>query len=190
MPKFTATCRHRYRARSKSKHNRDGTFPSACEGFDPSVIAAVEPAPVHRRVPYTFADVPLNAGRLVVSQVASTARQEHQRRSQERGFDDGEHARDPLFIGSRWLPLQQVRRCGRRHPPCPQKMDTTILRRQAVAIVFGPAMLLCGDATQQVLLPKSRLRRRLRSIHRQRAKIQSRRSCLEAKLRSPSSISR
>ena len=45
------------------------------------------------------------------------------------------------------------------------------LRRQAVAIVFGPAMLLCGDATQQVLLPKSRLRRRLRSIHRQRLQM-------------------
>ena len=145
MPKFTATCRHRYRARSKSKHNRDGTFPSACEGFDPSVIAAVEPAPVHRRVPYTFADVPLNAGRLVVSQVASTARQEHQRRSQERGFDDGEHARDSLFIGSRWLPLQQARRCGRRHPPCPQKMDTTIHRRQAKT---WPSMRIAGTCTQ------------------------------------------
>src|SRR5262249_58744395 len=71
-------------------HSRDGRFLSACEGFDSSVIAAVEPAPVHRRVPYTFADVPLNAGRLVASQVA-TALQEHQRRSQERGFDDGEH---------------------------------------------------------------------------------------------------
>src|SRR5262249_15454222 len=35
------------------------------------------------------------------------------------------------------------------------------IRRQAGAIVFGPTMLLCGDATQQVLLPKSRLRRRL-----------------------------
>ena len=42
-----------------------------------SVIAAVEPAPIPRRVLYTFADVPLNAGRLVVSQIASTARQEH-----------------------------------------------------------------------------------------------------------------
>src|SRR5262245_12617400 len=31
------------------------------------------------------------------------------------------------------------------------------LRRQAATTVFGPAMLLCGDATQQVLLPKSRL---------------------------------
>ena len=109
----------RYRARSESNHSRDGTFLSACEGFDSSVIAAVEPAPVHRRVPYTFADVPLNARRLVVSQIASTALQEHQRRSQERGFDDSEHARDPLFIGSRWLPLRQARRCGRRHPPMP-----------------------------------------------------------------------
>jgi len=45
--------------------------------------------------------MPLNAGRLVASQVASTTRQEHQRRSQKRGFDDGEHARDPLFISSR-----------------------------------------------------------------------------------------
>jgi ATP-dependent DNA ligase len=35
--------------------------------FDSSVRAAVDPAPVHRRVPYTFADVPLNAGRLVAS---------------------------------------------------------------------------------------------------------------------------
>src|SRR5215472_17115487 len=33
------------------------------------------------------------------------------------------------------------------------------LRRQAGAIVFGPTMLLCGDATQQVLLPKSRVRK-------------------------------
>jgi hypothetical protein len=56
---------------------------------------------VYRRVLYTFADVALNAGRLIVSQVASTALQEHQRRCQERGFDDGEHARDPLFISSR-----------------------------------------------------------------------------------------
>ena len=77
---------------------------SACEGFDSSVIATVEPASVPRRVLYTFADVPLNARRLVVSQIASTALQEHQRQSQERGFDDGEHARDSLFIGSRWLP--------------------------------------------------------------------------------------
>jgi hypothetical protein len=61
-----------------------------------SVIAAVEPAPIPRRVLYTFADVPLNAGRLVVSQIAGTARQEHQRRPSERSFDDGEHARDPL----------------------------------------------------------------------------------------------
>src|SRR5262249_23634748 len=76
----------------------------------------VEPASVQRRVLYTFADVPLNARRLVVSQIASTALQEHQRRSQERGFDDGEHARDPLFIGSRWLPLQQARRCGKGIP--------------------------------------------------------------------------
>src|SRR5215831_4941148 len=86
----------RHRAGSKSNHNRDGTFLSACEGFDSSVIATVEPAPVQRCVLYTFADVPLNAGRLVVTQVASTALQEYQRRSQERGFDDGEHARDPL----------------------------------------------------------------------------------------------
>src|SRR5262249_48818475 len=111
----------RYRAGSKSNHNRDGTFLSACEGFDSSVIATVEPAPVQRCVLYTFADVPLTAGRLVVSQVASTALQEHQRRSQERGFDDGEHARDPLFI---IVPLWQARRRGRRHhPPCPQRMD-------------------------------------------------------------------
>src|SRR5262249_51021809 len=82
---------------------RNRTFLSACEGFDSSVIATVEPASVPRRVLYTFADVPLNARRLVVSQIASTTRQEHQRRSQERGFDDGEHARDP--------------------PLCPQKMD-------------------------------------------------------------------
>src|SRR5262249_53133736 len=98
---------------------RNRTFLSACEGFDSSVIATVEPASVPRCVLYTFADVPLNARRLVVSQIASTALQEHQRGSQERGFDDGEHARDPLFIGSRWLPLRQARRCGRRHPPMP-----------------------------------------------------------------------
>src|SRR5215813_13942762 len=82
----------RYCTRSKSQ-NRSRTFLSACEGFASSVIATVEPAPVHRRVPYTFADVPLNAGRLVASEVARTALQEHQRRCQERGFDDGEHAR-------------------------------------------------------------------------------------------------
>ena len=57
-----------------------------------SEIAAVEPAPVPGRVLYTFADVPLNAGRLVVSQVASTACQERQRRTNERGPDNGEHA--------------------------------------------------------------------------------------------------
>ena len=91
----------RYRTRSKSHDNRSRTFLSAREGFASSVIATVEPTPVHRRVPYTFADVPLNAGRLVASQVASTALQKHQRRCQERGFDDGEHARDPLFISSR-----------------------------------------------------------------------------------------
>src|SRR6516164_6560047 len=28
------------------------------------------------------------------------------------------------------------------------------VRRLAAAIVFGPTMLLCGDATQQVVLPK------------------------------------
>src|SRR5215813_4789381 len=110
----------RYCTRSKSQ-NRSRTFPSACEGFASSVIATIEPTPVHRRVPYTFADVPLNAGRLVVSHVASTALQEHQRRSQERGFDDGEHARDPLFT---IVPLRQARRRGRKHhPPCPQRMD-------------------------------------------------------------------
>jgi hypothetical protein len=56
---------------------------------------------MYRRVLYTFADVPLNAGRLVVRQVTSTTLQEYQGRSQERGFDDGEHAPNPLFIGSR-----------------------------------------------------------------------------------------
>jgi hypothetical protein len=62
-----------------------------------SVIAAVEPAPIPRRVLYTFADVPLNAGHLVVSQIASTC-QEHQRQSSERSFDNREHARDPPLI--------------------------------------------------------------------------------------------
>jgi hypothetical protein len=38
---------------------------------------------VYCRVLYAFADVPLDAGRLVVSQVTSTVLQEHQRRSQE-----------------------------------------------------------------------------------------------------------
>jgi hypothetical protein len=55
--------------------------------------------------------VPLNAGRLVASQVASTALQEHQRRCQERGFDDGEHAREPLFISSRWLDTESSPKC-------------------------------------------------------------------------------
>jgi hypothetical protein len=57
-----------------------------------AVVAAVEPASTYRRVLYTFADVPLNAGGLVVSQVPGAALQEHQRQSQERAFDDGEHA--------------------------------------------------------------------------------------------------
>jgi hypothetical protein len=87
-----------------------------------SVRAAIDPAAVHRRVLNTFADVPLNAGRLVALQV-STALQEQQRRSQERGFDDVEHARDPLLHNLPKLPLRQARRRGRRHPPCPRKMD-------------------------------------------------------------------
>jgi hypothetical protein len=66
--------------------------------MDSSVIAAVEPAPVNRRVLSTIADMPLDARRLIVSQVASTARQQHQRRPNERGFHDGEHACDPRFI--------------------------------------------------------------------------------------------
>jgi hypothetical protein len=49
-------------------------------GREELVIATVEPAPVHRRVSYTFAGVPLNAGRLVARQVISTALPEHQRR--------------------------------------------------------------------------------------------------------------
>jgi hypothetical protein len=63
--------------------------------MDSSVIAAVKPAPVNRRVLSTFADVPLNARCLIVGQVAGTARQEHQRPANERDFDDGAHARDP-----------------------------------------------------------------------------------------------
>jgi hypothetical protein len=63
--------------------------------FDSSVIAAVEPAPVNRRVSYTFANVPLNAGRLITSQIV-TALQEYQRRPQERGFDYGMQHREPL----------------------------------------------------------------------------------------------
>src|SRR5215470_14220555 len=86
---------------------------------DSSVIATVEPAPVQRCVPYTFADVPLNAGRLVVSQVASTARQEHQRRSQERGFDDGEHARDPLFISFPMLAFAAGTKARKKASPMP-----------------------------------------------------------------------
>src|SRR4029434_2746308 len=101
LANFFLSDRSRSRARSETNPNRDGTFLSACEGFDSSVIAAVEPTPVQRCVLYTFADVPLNAGRLVVSQVASTARQEHQCRSHKRGFDDSEHPRDPLSISSR-----------------------------------------------------------------------------------------
>src|SRR5262249_55882902 len=54
-----------------------------------SVIATVEPAPIPRRVLYAVADVPLNAGCLVVSEIAtSTARQEHQRQPSERSFDN------------------------------------------------------------------------------------------------------
>jgi hypothetical protein len=45
--------------------------------FDSSIIATVKPAPVDRRVPHTFADVPLNARRLIASQIV-TARQEYQ----------------------------------------------------------------------------------------------------------------
>src|SRR5262249_20670342 len=96
----------RYRAGSKSNHNRDGTFLSACEGFDSSVIATVEAAPVQRCVLYTFADVPLNAGRLVVSQVASTALQEYQRRSQERGL---------MMVSMPAIPSP--------HPPPAEKLD-------------------------------------------------------------------
>jgi hypothetical protein len=109
----------------REEHNRSRTFLSACKRSgqgDSSVGAAVDPAPVHRRVLYTFAHVPLNAGRLVTLQV-STALQEQQRRSHERGFDDGEHARDPLLHKLPKLPLRQARRRGRRHPPCPRKMD-------------------------------------------------------------------
>ena len=100
----------RYCARSKSHHNRDGTSLSACEGLDSSVIATVEPASVPCRVLYTFADVPLNARRLVVSQIASTARQEHQCGSQERGFDDSEHARNPPLHKVRVGDFAQARR--------------------------------------------------------------------------------
>jgi hypothetical protein len=45
--------------------------------------------------------MPLNAGRLVVSEIARTARQEHQRRDSDRSFDDREHARDPLLKANR-----------------------------------------------------------------------------------------
>src|SRR5262245_13379020 len=68
--------------------------------MDSSEIAAVEPAPVQRRVLSTFADVPLNAGRLVVGQIASTARQQHQRRPNELSFDDVEHAKAKLPLGA------------------------------------------------------------------------------------------
>jgi hypothetical protein len=44
-------------------------------------------------------------------------------------------------------------------------------------------MLLCGDATQQILRPEPRLRRRMRSMHRQSALIQGRQSS-ERRLRS------
>jgi hypothetical protein len=93
------------RRAAESRLTASSSMMSASGG---SVIATVEPAPVYRRVPYTFAHVPLNAGRLVVSEVASTALQEHQRRSQERGFDDAEHVRPPLHSSQRR---------GRRHPP-------------------------------------------------------------------------
>ena len=84
-----------------------------------SVRAAIDPAAVHRRVLNTFADVPLNAGRLVVSQIAITARQEHQRRPSERSFDDREHARDPLFISHRAQGFR-TRQAGklRKSPNC------------------------------------------------------------------------
>src|SRR5215470_17352513 len=121
----------RYRTRCKSQ-NRSRTFLSACEGFASSVIATVKPAPVQRRVPYTFADVPLNAGRLVVSQVARTARQERQRRSQERGFDDGEHARDPLFISFPILAFAAGTKARKKGiPHAHRRWMTTIHRRQA-----------------------------------------------------------
>jgi hypothetical protein len=67
--------------------------------FDSSVRSAVHPRPAYCRIPYTFAHMPLNAGCLVVSQVASTARQEHQRRSQDRSFDEREHVPRPSLGG-------------------------------------------------------------------------------------------
>jgi len=70
---------------------------------------------------YTLADVPLDAGRLIASQVSSTTLQEHQRRCQKQGFDDdGQHAPALSQASDRCL-------CGshegaEKHPR-PQKMD-------------------------------------------------------------------
>src|SRR5260221_7755961 len=74
--------------------------------------------------------MPLNAGRLVASQVASTALQKHQRRSQERGFDDGKHARDPLFISSRSA-FAAGTKAWKKAPPIPTEDGWTVHRRQA-----------------------------------------------------------
>jgi hypothetical protein len=83
--------------------NRSVLISAKTLAMDSSVIEAVEPAPVNRGVLSTFANVPRNARCLIVSQVASTARQDYQRRPNERGFDDGEHARDPRFIGFQYI---------------------------------------------------------------------------------------
>jgi hypothetical protein len=95
--------------------------------FASSVIAAVEPAPVHRRVLYTITDVPLKAGRLIAGAstklIIATARQQHKRRRTERDFDDGEHTRDPLSIS---LPIGASRpRSAEEGSPMRQKCSSS-----------------------------------------------------------------
>jgi hypothetical protein len=94
--------------------------------FASSVIAAVEPAPVHRRILYTITDVPLKAGRLIAGAstklIIATARQQHQRRRTERDFDDGEHTYDPLSIS---LPIgASIREARKKAVSC----DRSVVR--------------------------------------------------------------
>jgi hypothetical protein len=79
--------------------------------------------------------MPLKAGRLIASAstklIIATARQQHEGRPNEQDFDDGRHARDPLFVSFPMVPSRKAPRRGRRNPPCHRRWNNTIYTRQA-----------------------------------------------------------
>jgi hypothetical protein len=148
--------RFRHRAARVAAYGRDAeTVGGQCaaragEALRPQPLTAVDPAATYGRVPYTLADFGtlVNAARLCA--VTGTATQGHQRRCQERSFDDGQHRRNPLqFRSIARFYVPRTERLSLRLIPWRVRQRPFVLEHLAEITAIEPAAV--GRAADEML---------------------------------------